>query len=90
MLDAKQVVDKYFLETRCMLIEIAATLDRVERAAGRHVGAATPPDDRIERIRKSLAFLANENSGPNRSEQVLLMFTDADENVPSSPLRGRG
>ncbi len=79
MLEAKQVVDKYFLETRCMLIEIAATLDRVERAAERHSGVATYADDRIEQIRSSLAFLADKNSGPNRSEQVLLMFTDKEQ-----------
>ena len=76
MLDGKQVVDKYFLETRCMLIEIAATLDRVERAIERHPGPAPHPDERLELIRSSLAFLADKNSGPNRSEQVLLMFTD--------------
>lgn len=76
MLDAKQVVDKYYLETRCMLIEIAATLDRVERAAERQAGSTAFHDDRIDRIRNSLAFLADKQNGPNRSEQVLLMFSD--------------
>ena len=76
MLEPKQVVDKYYLETRCMLIEIAATLDRVERAIERSPGPAKYQDERLELIRNSLAFLSEKNSGPNRSEQVLLMFTD--------------
>lgn len=76
MLDAKQVVDKYFLETRCMLIEIAATLDRLDRAVEHGVGSKAFQDDRIDLIRDSLALLADKNSGPNRSERVLMMFTD--------------
>ncbi len=76
MLTAKQVADKYFLETRCMLVEIAATLDRVDRAADRQANGQPFRDERIELIRKSLAFLANTSSGPNRSEQLLMMFSD--------------
>ncbi len=76
MLTAKQVADKYFLETRCMLVEIAATLDRVDRAAERQANGQPFQDERIDLIRKSLNFLANQNSGSNRSEQLLLMFSD--------------
>jgi hypothetical protein len=76
MLTAKQVVDKYFLETRCMLVEIAATLDRLDRAAERQTNGQPYQDDRVELIRKSLAFLADKKSGPHRSEKLLLMFSD--------------
>ena len=33
MLTAEKVLDNYYLDTRCMLIEIAALLDRFDRAA---------------------------------------------------------
>ena len=32
MLTPSKVLDLYFLEARCMLIEVAATLDRFDRA----------------------------------------------------------
>lgn len=76
MLSASQVVDKYFLETRCMLIEIAAMLDRCERARATSSNGQSKPDDRLELIRQSLKLLAQEDAGPNRSEQLLLLFTD--------------
>ena len=37
MLKPSQVLDNYYLDTRCMLIEIAATLDRYDRAVGQDV-----------------------------------------------------
>ena len=38
--DAAQVLDHDFLETRCKILEIAATLDRIDRR--RHAIANTP------------------------------------------------
>ena len=32
--DAMDVLDRDFLETRCKILEIAATLDRIDRAPG--------------------------------------------------------
>jgi hypothetical protein len=75
MLTANQVIDKYFLETRCMLVEIAATLDRIDRAVEAS-GESPARDDRVVRIRRALSCLANEQTGSNRSEQLLLMFSD--------------
>ncbi len=74
MLQPNEVIDRYFLETRCMLVEIAATLDRFDRAVvDSHT---TPPDDaRWQLIRQSLAYLAS-TTQPNRSEQLLMMFSD--------------
>ena len=40
---AAQVLDAYFLETRARLLEIAANLDRVDRAADAQSVAASPP-----------------------------------------------
>jgi hypothetical protein len=76
MLNSQQVIDKYFLETRCMLIEIAATLDRIDRAQAVGGNGQAIADQRVERIRTSLALLADPACGPNRSEQLLLLFSD--------------
>ncbi|NLF68643.1 MAG: hypothetical protein GX575_06245 [Candidatus Anammoximicrobium sp.] len=81
MLTAGEVLSTYFLETRCQLIEIAATLDRLDRAAA---GAAAgspgqpPTDVRLARIYQSLALLAEPNTTPDRAERLLNLFTHLD------------
>ncbi|OHB80776.1 MAG: hypothetical protein A2V98_04540 [Planctomycetes bacterium RBG_16_64_12] len=79
MLTAKQVLDEYFLDTRCMLLEIAATLDRHESAAKREGAAAGAADLRLEKLYQSLGILANHAAGPNRAEQILTLFSDPPE-----------
>lgn len=74
MLTAKQVLDEYFLDTRCMLLEIAATLDRHEAASARAAGEE--PDPRLGEIHRSLGILADEHAGANRAEQLLNLFSD--------------
>ncbi len=76
MLTAEKVLDNYYLDTRCMLIEIAALLDRFDRAAGREPGRATSRDDRLDRIYQALTLLAERESGANRSERLLNLFSD--------------
>ena len=73
MLDQKQVLDRYYLETRCQLVEIAATLDRFDRAASQ---GATANDPRIERIYQSLEMLGRSRSTADRSRLLLEMFSD--------------
>jgi len=75
MLDANQVLDHYFLETRCAILELAATLDRFDRAPGSD-SAAMKGDPRLSRIREALAILAKPSSEPDRAERVLLLFSD--------------
>jgi hypothetical protein len=62
----QQVLDLYFMDARCKLIEIAAFLDRVERASG-------SDDFRITEFRKAMREL--EGKG-NRAEKVLLALSD--------------
>ena len=76
MLTATQVLDEYFLDTRCMLLEIAATLDRRDAARARAPGESEAGDPRLEKIYRSLAILVDENAGPNRAEQLLSLFSD--------------
>lgn len=67
---AQQVLDTYFLEARCKLIEVAAMLDRVDRAADRKAIAG---DARLAFIRDALKIL--ESDAPNRAEQIELRYS---------------
>jgi hypothetical protein len=44
-LSAQEVLNRYFLELRCKLLDIAAILDRMDR------GGPLPADPRLEQIR---------------------------------------
>lgn len=78
MLTAGEVLNTYFLETRCQLIEIGAMLDRLDRAAA--AGSASDPlaDVRLARIYQSLALLAEPQTTPDRAERLLNLFTNLD------------
>ncbi len=65
-----RIVDLYFLEHRAKLIDIAAFLDRLERAADGDV----PTDFRIEAFRRALAVLSD--GGPQRARRVLELLSD--------------
>ncbi len=76
MLTADKVLDLYFLDTRCMLIEIAALLDRYDRAAQAEPDAPAPDADRLDRIYQALTLLAERDTAPDRSERLLNLFSD--------------
>src|SRR5262247_3817132 len=63
----QQVLDLYFMDARFKLIELAAFLDRVERASGKD-------DFRIEAFRSALGELSKGNK--EKARQVLLSFSD--------------
>ncbi len=63
----QQVLDLYFLDARHKLIEIAAFLDRVERATGKE-------DFRLKSFRGALTKL--DGTKKNRAKNVLLAFSD--------------
>jgi hypothetical protein len=76
----QQVLDLYFLDARHKLVEIAAFLDRAERASGKD-------DFRLQAFRTALGEL----SGPkrNRAQKVLLAFSDL-TNKPVEKAPGKG
>ncbi len=76
MLSAEKVLDHYFLDTRCMLIEIAAVLDRFDRALQRDPQGAASADDRLDRVYQALTLLAERETAANRSERLLNLFSD--------------
>ena len=82
------MLDSEFLGIRCRLIEVAAALDRIDRAGGdcpnfRVSENGTVPfdpaadsvggDPQMARIRRSLEIVAG--GGPNRAEQVQMVFS---------------
>lgn len=71
-LDAAEVLNREFLEVRAKILEIAAALDRLDRADGSVVR-----DPRMGRIRQGIAALAS--SAADRAEQVQLIFSLAYE-----------
>ena len=73
LLNSEQVLDHYYLESRCMLIELAATLDRHDRGKD---APDEPSDPRLERIYKALAILSAKNAEANRAERLLMLFSD--------------
>ena len=70
-----EVVGRYFLEVRARLIELAAFLDRLERASGElsHNEAET-----IDKIRAGLSTLLDER--PDKTARVHMVFS-----VPFDP-----
>jgi hypothetical protein len=67
-LTAQAMLDREFLEVRARLLEIAAALDRIDRAAGSLGG-----DPRMEQIRQAIALL--DQSRAARAELVQQVFS---------------
>lgn len=70
---AAEVLDRDFLETRGKILELAAALDRLDRAPAR---PHEPPDRRLAQIRAGLEALLEPGPGPGRAETIQLLFSD--------------
>ena len=68
--DAATVLDQEFLETRSRILDLAAALDRLDRAPERpgHV-----PDRRLAQLRQAIEALRE--PGPGRAETVQRLFS---------------
>jgi hypothetical protein len=66
----RELIDEYFIETRHRVIEIAAYLDRLDRARD----ASTETDFRSRALREALAVLC-EGSYP-RADRIQMIFSD--------------
>jgi hypothetical protein len=63
----QQVLDLYFMDARSKLIDLAAFMDRVERASGEE-------DFRMRAFREALQKLSGGERG--KAKEVLLAFSD--------------
>ena len=75
-----QVLDLYFMDARCKLIELAAFLDRVDRGSG-------DADFRLNAFRDAMKHLAA--GEPKRAEAVLLSLSDPTKD-PIAKAPGKG
>ncbi|MFZ4465903.1 MAG: hypothetical protein ACOYO7_02450 [Phycisphaerales bacterium] len=76
-----QVVDAYFMEHRARLLDVAAFLDRVDRAA---VG---DDDFRMRAFRAAVAIL--DDGRPDRARRVLELLSDpSTEPVAEAGMKG--
>ena len=67
-MSAPQILEREFLEIRAKLLELAAALDRLDRAEG-----SVRDDSRIESIQRSIEVLARDKD--ERAEQIQLVFS---------------
>ncbi len=73
------LVERYFMEHRAKLVDIAAFLDRVDRAAE----PDEPEDFRLTAFRRAIAILQDES--PQRARRVLEFLSDpTDDPIPSA------
>ena len=65
---AAEVLEREFLGVRARLIDVAAALDRIDRAEG-----SVADDPRLDKIRQALEILSGERS--DRAEKLQLLFS---------------
>ncbi len=79
-MDRRQLLDLYFVDARARLIDLAAFLDRLERAH-------PPGDFRAEAFQRALEEL--QTPGADRARRVLLALSDPTlEPIPAAPGKG--
>lgn len=81
-IDSAEVIRKYFLEHRAKIIDIAAFLDRVDRADGD--GAS---DYRIQAMREAIRIAGDLQ--PERARRILELLSDPSvEPIEQAPMKG--
>ncbi len=74
------LVDLGFMDSRSKLIDLAAFLDRVQRAG-------QDDDFRVVALKQAIALLAKNE--PDRAKQVLISFSDpSTEPIPKATMQG--
>ena len=71
-MNSQQVLDREYLEIRGKILEVAASLDRLDRAAG-----DVTQDPRMALVHKGLqiALQSNGTQGDSRAKQIQLLFS---------------
>lgn len=71
---APQVLDREFLEIRAKILELAASLDRLDRGGG-----DVADDPRMTLVRGGLSILSQDD--PGRAERMQLLFSQPYEDA---------
>jgi len=69
---AEALLERHFLEIRAKLIELAATLDRIDRGEG---SAKVTKDDRLVRLHHAAAIMNDDK--PDRAARIQMLFSDS-------------
>jgi hypothetical protein len=83
-ISADAVVDRYFLEMRAKVLDVAAVLDRIER--GSDVESARL-DPRLIKLRKAVNILLDHEG--DRAARVQMVFSDMYDPTWTRPAPGR-
>lgn len=70
---AADLLDMYFLDIRSHLLEAAAALDRIERAAG---SGEALNDSRLKKVERALEIMGER--GGERARRFLELFSDVE------------
>lgn len=74
-LSAREVVDLYFMEHRAKLLDVAAFLDRLDRATRHPSEPLDAGDDvRVRALRRAVPLLVD--GGPDRVRRILDLLSD--------------
>lgn len=82
----ESVIDRYFLEHRAKVLDVAAFLDRVDRATAAD-GSTAPEDFRLRSLRAAIAVLLD--GQPERARRILELLSDPSaEPIEKAPMKG--
>ena len=70
---ASQILTESFLEDRAKLLEVAATLDRIERSDD--AGEPLPPEAQVQRQQLDTAIEILLSEGSDRAERLQKLFS---------------
>ena len=69
-MNANEILDREFLEIRAKLLEVAAALDRIDRAEG-----SVESDPRMQLLITALKLNVDTDHDPSRAEKMQLLFS---------------
>lgn len=73
MRTADHLMDESFLDVRAKLLEVAATLDRIDRATRKHGPLSPHQDERLARLNEATRVLLQ--TSPDRAEKLQQLFS---------------
>lgn len=80
------IIDRYFMEHRAKLLDVAAFLDRIDRSNA-PADADADQDFRVEAMQRAIKLLVDEKG--ERAKRILELFSDPTADpIPAAPMKG--
>lgn len=76
-LSGSAALDRHYLEARCLMLDLAAILDRIDRGGG------MSGDPRLKQFAQALEVL--QGDGPGRAEKIQQIFSDQYDSTWEKP-----